>query len=482
MQHFICENNLPASYDCLIVGVLGPQCAMPKVFNASEEWQTFYKHQVKELRKAGDWIWQTDSKQRQLIIFHLGQDTDYSADVLKQSLKKLFGQFKDRSWKSIALHIPQCPSLSEDEQLQFSILTLESIYYQFLNYKPNDKKYALENVHHLDTHASESSIVEANHIAQGIKLCQDLANTPANDCTPKDLESMAKELAKTHSSLTCIVHDENDMKKLGMNTLLCVGQGSQNPPRLIELHYNQDSSKKPLMLIGKGITFDSGGISLKPSEGMYEMKFDMSGAATVLGVMKAVALLELPIHVIGLMACAENMPSGTAVRPGDVIKSHLGKTIEITNTDAEGRLVLADALSYGMKYQPEAIVDIATLTGAIIIALGHVYTGLMTPDDQLALSLTKASEKTLDKLWRLPMDKEFVEQLSSPIADMVNSHGSREAGSIIAAHFLHAFAEKCAWAHLDIAGSAWISGKNRQATGRPVALLIEWLKSYHVKS
>lgn len=482
MQHFICENNLPASFDCLMIGVLGAELTMPKLFQEAKEWQDFYAHQHKELKKSGDWIWHTDSKQRQVIIFHLGAEYEYSAQTIKQSLKKITGQFKERSWKSLALYLPPCPSLTADEQLQLNILTLESAYYQFLNYKPNDKRYSLAQVHHLATNASQSTIEQAASIAQGIKLCQDLANTPANDCTPKDLELVAKELAKSHPSLKCIVHDEHDMKKLGMNTLLCVGQGSLNPPRLIELHYKKNSSQKPLMLIGKGITFDSGGICLKPADGMYEMKFDMSGAATVLGVMKAIALMELPIHVIGLMACAENMPSGSAVRPGDVIKSHLGKTVEITNTDAEGRLVLADALSYGMKYQPEAIVDIATLTGAIIVALGHVYTGLMTPDDKLANLLMKASEKSSDKLWRLPMDKEFVEQLASPVADMVNSHGSREAGSIIAAHFLHEFAENCSWAHLDVAGSAWISGKNRQATGRPVALLIEWLKSYHAKN
>ncbi|NBX84033.1 MAG: leucyl aminopeptidase [Gammaproteobacteria bacterium] len=483
MQHFICENNLPASLDCLMVGILGPEAPLPEVLKTCPEWQDFYKHQAKELKKNGDWIWQTDSHQRHVIIFHCGQAHEYNAQSMKQSLKKILGQFKDRSWTSLGLYLPPVQNLSDDEKLHLTILTLESIYYQFLNYKPNDTKYALNSVYHILKNASKNTITDTMAIAKGIELCQNLANTPANDCTPLDLENVAKTLAKTHKNLKCTVHDEKDLKKMGMNTLLCVGQGSANPPRLIELHYlNGPKNQKPLMLIGKGITFDSGGISLKPAEGMFEMKFDMSGAASVMGVMKALALLELPINVIGLMACAENMPSGTAVRPGDVIKSHLGKTIEITNTDAEGRLVLADALSYGMKYDPKAIVDIATLTGAIIIALGHVYTGLMSPHDDLANSLLKASEKTLDKLWRLPMDCEFVEQLASPVADMVNSHGSREAGSIIAAHFLHAFAQQTPWAHLDIAGSAWISGKSRQATGRPVALLIEWIKNYHAKN
>ncbi|MDQ5884143.1 MAG: putative cytosol aminopeptidase, partial [Pseudomonadota bacterium] len=269
------------------------------------------------------------------------------------------------------------------------------------------------------------------------------------------------------------------MKALGMNTLLSVGQGSQNPPRLVELHYQQGQNQKPLIIIGKGITFDSGGISLKPADPMFEMKYDMCGAASVLGTMKAIALLNLPVNVIGIIACAENMPSGTATRPGDVVKSHLGKTVEIINTDAEGRLVLADAISYSKQYQPKAIVDIATLTGAIIVALGSVYTGLMSNNDKLSQSLINAGKKAFDKIWALPMDDEYKEFLYSPVADLANANLSRVAGSITAAHFLEEFAEETPWAHLDIAGSAWISGKNRQATGRPVGLLLEWIKSYH---
>jgi leucyl aminopeptidase len=262
-----------------------------------------------------------------------------------------------------------------------------------------------------------------------------------------------------------------------MGSLLGVGQGSVRGSRIVVMKWMGAKDKKsaPVALIGKGVTFDAGGISLKPSANMNEMKYDMAGAASVLGTIKACALLKLPINVIGLLACAENMPSGSAVKPGDIVTSLSGQTIEIINTDAEGRLVLADALTYAERFKPSLVIDIATLTGAVIVGLGHVVTGFMTKDDDLAELIQKAATDSEDKAWRLPLDDAYQEALDSPIADMVNSTFDRSAGSITAGCFLSRFTKKFRWAHLDIAGTAWVSGKNRSATGRPVPLLVQLL-------
>lgn len=478
MLHFRYENNLCNSIECQIIGIEDSQEELPKFIKQSPLLSAFYDQNRQHLKKLGDWQWFCDEQGKKTILFHCGKKEQYNADTLKLVIQKIAQNFKNQSWKKLLLSLPKVTDIGENEQLKLSILNLESNYYQFLNYKSEPRTYALESIYH-DTQADETIIKEAMANVQGIQLCQDLANMPANDCTPIHLEHVAKQLSKEFPSIHCSSLDENDMRNLGMNTLLAVAQGSKNPPRLIELHYQQAKPETaPIILIGKGITFDSGGINIKPSEGMFEMKYDMSGAAAVLGVMKAIAILQLPVHVVGILACAENMPSGTATRPGDIIKSFQGTTIEITNTDAEGRLVLADAMSYAQKYHPQVMIDIATLTGAIIIALGSVYTGLMTPNESLANALIEASQKAHDKLWRLPMDKEYEDSLNSPVADLMNSHNSRAAGSIVAAHFLQNFTKDCPWAHLDIAGSAWVSGNNRQATGRPVSLLIEWIKNF----
>jgi leucyl aminopeptidase len=476
MQHFLYENNLYSSIDCFMVGILEGSREIPAPIKNNESVLHFYQNHQQQLKKAGDWLTVHD-KHQLFILFSCGPEEKYTPENFKGLLEKMFQLFKQKNISKLLLSLPQVPQLTPKQQLTLSILSIESCCYQFLNYKSEKQVLSLQNVYY-NSSETQQTIDEASAIASGIHLCQDLGNTPSNDCKPVDLEHAAINLAKHFPSLKCQVHDEVAMKKLGMNTLLAVGQGSDSPPRLIELHYQHGGNKKPLVLVGKGITFDSGGICLKPSAAMFEMKYDMCGAATVLGVMKAIALLKLPVNVIGILACAENMPSGNATRPGDVIKSFQGLTVEITNTDAEGRLVLADALSYAKKYQPEAMVDIATLTGAIIISLGSVFTGLMTPDDKLAKSLEQAGKRMLDKVWRLPMDTEYEENLNSPVADLMNHHNSTSAGSIVAAHFLNHFTKDYPWAHLDIAGSAWISGKNRQATGRPVALLVDWIANY----
>jgi leucyl aminopeptidase len=268
------------------------------------------------------------------------------------------------------------------------------------------------------------------------------------------------------------------MEKLGMNALLAVAQGSVQPPQFIVLQHNGGTAKDaPLVLVGKGITFDTGGISLKPPAEMDEMKYDMSGASTVLGVMHAVAEMGLKRNVVGVIPTAENMPSGSATRPGDIVQTMSGQTVEILNTDAEGRLILCDALTYVDKqFKPAAVVDIATLTGACVIALGAVNSGLFSADDALAQALIDAGKTRLDTAWRMPLEEDYQEQLKSPFADMANI-GGRAAGSVTAACFLWRFAKNYRWAHLDIAGTAWRSGQNKGATGRPVGLLVEFLKN-----
>ena len=478
MQHFLLENNLPEHLDCMIIACFEDEKEAPDILKDDSKIVHFLNEIQAQVEKAGDFVCHYN-KNSSLIMYHLGKRAEFDTQALKHNLTKMANIVKDKNWASLGLFWPDFKDLNFQQQaLEQSIIGLEYAFYQFLNYKQDPKPYRLKEVHY-NLKAMKHELHAATAIASGMRLCMDLGNTPANDCKPIDLEYTAKKLAKDHKHIKVKSHDEKELKKMGMNTLLSVGQGSDNPPRLIEIHYEGNSKQQPLILVGKGITFDSGGICIKPAPGMYEMKYDMCGAASVIGTIKAIALMELPIHVIGILACAENMPSGNATRPGDVIKSHMGKTIEITNTDAEGRLVLADAISYAKQFKPLALVDIATLTGAVIIALGHVYTGLMTGHEKLAQSLLDAGKKTLDKIWRLPLDKEYEDALFSMVADYANAADSRDAGSITAAEFLQEFAGDLNWAHLDIAGSAWVSGRHRQATGRPVALLVEWLKNYH---
>lgn len=312
-------------------------------------------------------------------------------------------------------------------------------------------------------------------IGSGANLTRELVNLPGNVCTPSYLAKEGRALGRRYENLSVSVLDEKKMANMGMGSLLSVGHGSDEPSKVIVMKYEGGSAKQaPYCLVGKGITFDTGGISLKPAKGMESMKFDMGGAGSVFGVMQTVAELGLNINVIGVVAAAENMPSGCATKPGDVVTSMSGKTIEILNTDAEGRLVLCDALTYVERFKPAEVVDIATLTGAIIVSLGHEASGLFANDDGLANSLTAAGLASGDEAWRLPINKRYDRQLNSKYADMQNI-GTGTAGSITAACFLARFAEKYKWAHLDVAGTAFQS-MQKGATGRPVPLLVEYLR------
>ncbi|KAE8438103.1 MULTISPECIES: leucyl aminopeptidase [Halomonadaceae] len=314
-------------------------------------------------------------------------------------------------------------------------------------------------------------------IGQGINVTRTLGNLPGNVCTPRYLAEQAQALGRdSQGALAVDILDEEALEALGAHSLLSVGRGSAEPSRLIVMKYQgaDDPDEAPHVLIGKGITFDTGGISLKPGEGMDEMKFDMGGAASVFGTVNAILAIKPKLNAVFIVAAAENMPDGAATKPGDIIKTLKGLTVEVLNTDAEGRLVLCDALTYAERFTPASVVDIATLTGAAIIALGHHATGLLSNDDDLALDLLEAGEVAWDRAWHLPLWDEYQEQLDSNFADLANI-GGRPAGTITAACFLSRFADHFPWAHLDIAGTAWHSGKQKGATGRPVGLLTQYL-------
>jgi leucyl aminopeptidase len=311
-------------------------------------------------------------------------------------------------------------------------------------------------------------------IARGIDLTKDLGNLPPNICTPTYLASEAKKLAREYKMKVTVL-EQKQIEKLKMGSFLSVAKGSREAPKFIILeHKKGPKNKKPIVLVGKGITFDAGGISIKPSADMDEMKYDMGGAATVLGVMKTVGELNLPLNIIMVVPTCENLPDGKAVKPGDIVKSMSGQTIEVLNTDAEGRLILCDALTYSERFKPEVVIDVATLTGACVIALGHHISAVFSNYNPLADELKNAGERALDSVWQMPMDDEYQPQLNSNFADMANI-GGRAGGSITAACFLSRFAKKYNWAHIDIAGTAWKSGKEKGSTGRPVSLLSQFL-------
>ena len=323
--------------------------------------------------------------------------------------------------------------------------------------------------------ALKNALDQAVATAHGMDIAKTLGNLPGNVCTPTYLATRAQAMSKAHKSIKTTVLEEKDMQRLGMGSFLSVTRGSEQPAKLITMEYNGAGKKqKPVVLVGKGITFDSGGISLKPGAEMDEMKYDMCGAASVLGTMQAIAEMGLKLNVVGIIPACENLPSGHASKPGDIVTSMSGQTIEILNTDAEGRLILCDALTYSAKFKPDTVIDIATLTGACVIALGHVASGLFSNEDQLAKELLAAGEQAYDRAWQLPLWDDYQPLLDSNFADMQNI-GGRAGGTITAACFLSRFTKDYRWAHLDIAGTAHKSGKDKGATGRPVPLLTQYL-------
>ncbi|WP_159516344.1 leucyl aminopeptidase [Acinetobacter sp. 18QD2AZ41W] len=382
-------------------------------------------------------------------------------------------QATQKKFKQISVDLTQLP-----QELHYLFaLALTQASYGYDEYKSKKNEFVLEQIDLIATHSvlttEELQLVQA--VQSGQNLARDLGNRPGNICFPEYLADQAIALAAEYPDLLKVtVLDEQQMADLGMGAFLAVSQGSERPGRIISIEYQSERSEAPVVLVGKGITFDTGGISLKPGAGMDEMKYDMCGAASVLGTMRALCESRLALHVVGTIAAAENMPSGKATRPGDIVTTMSGQTVEILNTDAEGRLVLCDTLTYVKRFNPALVIDIATLTGACVVALGSVLTGLFTPDDKLAAELETAGQHSFDRVWRMPVIDDYQEQLDSPFADIGNIGGPK-AGSVTAACFLQRFTREYRWAHLDVAGTAWNSGANKGATGRPVPLLMQFL-------
>jgi leucyl aminopeptidase len=371
--------------------------------------------------------------------------------------------------------LPQ--SLQEDEALSTLVECIADTTYVYTSTKPTSKPRKLEQVQIgvESPKALQAALDRAVALMHGVELAKEWANRPGNHARAVDLAGVAQTIAKGRGKVSCQVLGPAEVAKLKMGSFLSVARGSEEPLRFIVLEYRGAArSQAPTVLVGKGITFDTGGISLKPGAEMDEMKFDMCGAASVLGTFEALARIGPRINVIGLIPACDNMPSGRATKPGDVVTSMSGQTIEILNTDAEGRLILCDALTYARRFKPRAVIDIATLTGACVIALGAVRHGLFSPGDDLASDLMEAGARAMDPCWRMPLDDEYGDGLKSNFADVANVAG-RAAGSVTAAKFLQRFTKDLNWAHLDIAGTAWKSGAAKGATGRPVPLLVQYL-------
>ena len=378
-----------------------------------------------------------------------------------------------KKFKHISIDISALPV----EHHYLFALALTQADYRYDQYKSKKAETILE---HIDLIATKSTLDDAQialiaAVEQGQSTARDLGNCPPNICFPEYLAEQALQLAQEFPKLVKVtVLDEQQLADLGMNAYLAVSKGSERPGRVITIEYLAKTEDAPVVLVGKGVTFDTGGISLKPGFGMDEMKYDMCGAASVLGTMRALCEAKLPIHVIGAIAAAENMPSGHATRPGDIVTTMSGQTVEILNTDAEGRLVLCDTLTYIKRFNPALVIDIATLTGACVVALGSVLSGLFSPDDELAQEIETAGQQSFDRVWRMPVIDDYQEQLDSPFADIGNIGGPK-AGAVTAACFLQRFTRDYRWAHLDVAGTAWNSGAAKGATGRPVPLLVQFL-------
>ena len=418
-------------------------------------------------------------KANPVILAHCGLGT---AKQVRQAVTAAAKEAKNASpeCKHLSLYLP---SIAQ-ERVPSAMQALSESWYVYTTTKPSAKLAKLATAvlcveplfkGSLDQTALQEAFDEGKARVQGMNFTKEWSNRPSNHATPTHLGQAAKTLA-SYKKIDVQVLGPKEVAKLGMGSFMSVAQGSNEPLRFIVMHYKGAQDKSPpVVLIGKGITFDTGGISLKPGAGMDEMKFDMCGAATVLGVFKSLGELSPKINVIGLIPACENMPDGKSIKPGDVVTSMSGQTIEILNTDAEGRLILCDALTYARRFKPSLVLDMATLTGACIIALGHLRSGLFTPNDELAQALLAAGERTLDPCWRLPLDEEYAEGLKSNFADTANI-GDRSAGSITAAKFLERFTQGLNWAHLDIAGTAWkSSGPAKGATARPLPMVLSFL-------
>jgi leucyl aminopeptidase len=423
-----------------------------------------------------------DIQATRLLLIGAGPRKEWSQDNLTKVLNSLSRLLNNLPIKNASIVYPSASYANSDKSaaIQISQILTASQYRYSKTLSRKVNKPSVAKVEVLCSSKASSAIRAGlklgGAIGNGINIAKELGNLPANICTPTYLANQAKAMARKCPQLNTKVLEEKQMKELGMGSLLSVSAGSVQPAKFVIMEYKgaKDKKQAPKVLVGKGVTFDTGGISLKPGAKMDEMKYDMCGAASVIGTMATIIEAKAAINVIGIVAAVENMPSGIATKPGDVVTSMSGQTIEVLNTDAEGRLVLADALTYVERYKPSAVVDIATLTGACIVALGHLNTALYTNNQPLADELLAAGNDNGDFIWQMPLNDAYQKLIDSPFADIANI-GGPGAGSITAACFLSRFAKKYNWAHLDIAGTAWNSGANKSATGRPVALLTHYL-------
>ncbi len=476
---------------CIVVGVSAPRRLSP----AAERLDKVSRGQLRELLKHGD----IDTACGKTTLIHHPKGRIEAARILvvgcgkdKRLAAKSFTEIVSAaadalqsSGASDALSFLTELDVAERDlawKVQRIVEASRTAVYRFDELKTDAKppKYPLRKLTVVvkdreAVKAAKAGISRGLAVANGVDLARTLGNRPGNLCTPSDLADQAHLLKQQFPALRVQVLEETEMSKLGMGSLLSVSRGSRQPAKLIVMQYKGSAtSENPVVLIGKGVTFDSGGISIKPGAAMDEMKFDMCGAASVFGTVSAVAELALPINLVGIVPATENLPDGDASKPGDIVTSMSGQTIEILNTDAEGRLILCDALTYADKFDPDVVVDVATLTGACVVALGHHATGLMSNDQELADELLAAGRTAGDRAWQLPLWEEYDDQLASNFADMANI-GGRSAGAITAGCFLGRFTKDYRWAHLDIAGVAWKTGKAKGATGRPVPLLTQFL-------
>jgi len=414
-----------------------------------------------------------------VLLVGLGERREFAEPAYRDAVRGAARALKDLGAKDAALFLVDLKVGTRplSWNVRHAVLGMRDAFYRFDQLKSQKKSPAPALSHVVLPLTSnpqlQQALSEGMATADGSALARTLGNLPPNICTPAYLADEAKKLARQYK-LRVQVLERFDMEKLGMGALLSVARASHQPPKFIVLHYEGGAKgRKPLVLVGKGITFDTGGISLKPAGDMDEMKFDMSGAGSVLGAIRALAGMKAPVNVVGIVPTCENMPGGAASRPGDIVTTMSGQTVEILNTDAEGRLILCDALTYAARFNPAAVVDIATLTGACVVALGHVASGLFANDQKLADELRAAADDAWDRVWQMPLWEDYQEGLRTNFADMANV-GGRPGGAITAASFLARFTRKLRWAHLDIAGTAWKSGREKGSTGRPVPLLVRF--------
>ena len=484
MKFQLNENNNPSTdtQDCLIIPIYCKD--KTAVLGASaKKLDKETSGQITNILDMGDFIGASEKtlmlyklkkiKASRVMLLGCGEKKEFDTKTLNKVTQSAAKALKETSLNSVSFYLDDPTT----DAVQQSIIALSDNYYQLEDYKskksdsPTLEEITISSTTKFNS-AAKTALKNGTAISEGMKVSRDLANHPGNICTPSYIAETASTIADQYSNIDFEVLEESDMESLGMGSFLSVSVGSDEPGKMVVLQYfGTDKSEAPIALVGKGITFDTGGISLKPGASMDEMKFDMCGAAGMLGTLKSCAEMELPINLVVVLAAAENMPSARATKPGDIVTAMSGTTIEVLNTDAEGRLVLCDALTYVGKFNPKLVIDAATLTGACIIALGHHISAVLSNDDTLTKDLIDAGNTINDRVWELPMGDDYKKQLKSSFADLGNI-GGRAAGTITAACFLSEFTKEYKWAHLDIAGTAW-TGKD--ATGRPVPLLSQFL-------